>query len=204
MTEQELIDFETDIYNEFEQGHIRFPIHLSKNNECHLIEIFKQIKPTDWVFASHRNHYSALLHGIPKDWLKEQILRGNSMHIMSQEYKFFSSSIVAGSLPIAVGMAASLKGTQDKVWAFLGDMASLSGAFFECVQYSQGFNLPISFVIECNGMATNTPSYETVNINHVHNTSVRRIKKWDKGEVLMYCYERQLPHINIGKFVSFH
>jgi pyruvate dehydrogenase E1 component alpha subunit len=200
-TVEELRAFEEDIKNEFLQGHIRYPIHLSKGNESQLIQIFKEnnIGKDDWCFCSHRNHLAALLKGIPKEWLKEQIIKGNSMHIMSQEYKFFSSSIVGGSLPIAVGVALSLKRKQEKghVWAFLGDMAAESGIFYECAKYAWLWDLPITFVIEDNNMSTNTPTTETFNGWKTN---------WDKTlykNVLYYKYTRECEHINVGTHVVF-
>jgi TPP-dependent pyruvate/acetoin dehydrogenase alpha subunit len=200
-TKEELQTFEDDIKNEFIKGNIRYPIHLSRGNEYQLIEIFKKynIGDNDWCFCSHRNHYLALLKGIPKEWLKNQIITGHSMHLMSKEYKFFASSIVGGSLFPAVGVADSGEHT----FCFVGDMCSLTGKFHESVQYSLHFNLPITFVIECNGMSTNTPSYETVNIEHKHDSSIKTIHEWENGKVIRYCYERKTPHINVDQFVSF-
>ena len=37
-----------------------------------LIKIFKNIKSDDWVFSTWRNHYHALLKGIPKELLKKK------------------------------------------------------------------------------------------------------------------------------------
>ncbi len=197
-TKEELQAFEDDIKNEFLQGHIRFPIHLSRGNELPLIQIFKEnnIGDDDWCFCSHRNHLSALLKGIPKEWLKEQILCGNSMHIMSDKYKFFSSSIVGGSLPIAVGTALALKRKQEKgrVWAFCGDMAAESGIFFESWKYSLAFELPITFVIEDNGLSTNSPTEVCWNMPTTNPKM---------PNVLYYKYTRNCEHINCGVYVEF-
>jgi len=57
----ELINFETDIAKQYEDGNIGSPIHLSKNNEDDLIEIFQYVSTDDWVFSGWRNHYHALL-----------------------------------------------------------------------------------------------------------------------------------------------
>ena len=51
ITPQELIDFETNVKNLYEEGKIRGPIHLASNNEDEVIEIFKYIDKGDWVFA---------------------------------------------------------------------------------------------------------------------------------------------------------
>ena len=61
-----LIDFETEIKEIYEDGKITAPVHLSGGNEDQLIEIFKDVDKDDWVFSSWRNHYHALLHGVPR------------------------------------------------------------------------------------------------------------------------------------------
>ena len=105
ITKRQLIKFEEDIKFLYENKKIKAPIHLSGNNEKNLIKIFKNIKSDDWVFSTWRNHYHALLKGIPKELLKKKIIQGKSMGIMSKKYKFFSSAIVGGILPIAMGVA---------------------------------------------------------------------------------------------------
>jgi pyruvate dehydrogenase E1 component alpha subunit len=200
-TAEKLDDFEDDIRQCFLDAKIRSPIHLSKGNSEILVNLFAEYdigNESNWIFTTHRNHFSALLKGIPKEWLKEQILKGNSMHIMSPEYKFFSSSIVGGSLPIAVGVALSLKRKQEKghVWCFLGDMAAESGIFHECQKYASNFSLPITFVIEDNGLSTNTPSCITWGW----------LTDWNNDlpdNVLYYKYTRNCEHINCGVYVEF-
>ena len=115
MTEDDLISFEAEIAALFEQGKIRAPVHLSKGNEAELIRIFKDIKPNEWVFSNHRSHYAALLKGIPADWLKAEILAGRSITLNNREHKFFSSAIVGGILPIAIGVAMA----GETVWCFV-------------------------------------------------------------------------------------
>ena len=85
----DLIEFEKEIKKIYEKGEIRAPIHLSGNNEDQLIKIFKKIKKHDWVFSTWRNHYHALLKGIPPKWLKKEILAGRSMGINSLKHKFY-------------------------------------------------------------------------------------------------------------------
>ena len=52
VTAQELIDFESRVRDTYEAGKISGPIHLAKNNEKELIEIFQYISEDDWVFAN--------------------------------------------------------------------------------------------------------------------------------------------------------
>tara|TARA_B100001248_G_C27229453_1_gene384139 strand:- start:71 stop:658 length:588 start_codon:yes stop_codon:yes gene_type:complete len=194
LTKKELIDFEIDIKKIYEAGKIRAPIHLSGNNELQLIKIFKKIKKNDWVFSTWRNHYHALLKGIPKGWLKKEIIEGRSMGINSKKHKFYSSAIVGGIIPIALGVAKAikLKNKKDKVWVFIGDMTYETGTFHECYKYARNLKLPLRFVVEDNNMSTNTP------------TDKVWIKKTKKlKNVIYYKYSRKYPHHGSGSWILF-
>jgi TPP-dependent pyruvate/acetoin dehydrogenase alpha subunit len=187
-----LIAFEQRLAEEFEQGKIRAPVHLSGGNEEQLIQIFKSVHRQDWVFSTWRNHYHALLHGVPEDKLLDEIRSGRSMNLSFPEHNFYTSAIVGGILPIAVGVAYALKkkGCNRKVWCFVGDMAATTGAFHEANTYASKQDLPITFVIEDNGLSTNAPTEEV----------------WGRGWVgknLYYPYKRTFPHMGIGKWVQF-
>ena len=103
MDKQDLIAFTEEIAALFEAGEIRAPVHLGGGSEDGLIEVFRDVRPNDWVFATHRSMYAALLKGVPKELVKEEILAGHSMHLNFKEYNFFTSAIVGGCLPIAAG-----------------------------------------------------------------------------------------------------
>lgn len=183
-----LIAFEQDIAKEFEAGHIRAPIHLVGGNEDELIKIFKDVKPSDWCLSTWRSHYHALLKGIPPAEVKRQIMAGRSMFISSVEHRFLSSAIMGGTLPIACGLAS--KG--DTVWCFVGDMCSSIGAFHDAVKFANGYRLNVHFVIEDNGLSTNTPTEQA----------------WGNGifsqkNVSGYRYERTWPHSGVDKWVLF-
>src|SRR3989344_2884226 len=118
LSKEELISFEEKISRLYKEAKIMAPVHLSKNNEEELISIFKYVKEDDWIFSSYRNHYHALLKGIPAERLEKDIIDGHSMHIMNKEHKFYSSSIVPGHLPVALGVALALKlkKSSNQVW----------------------------------------------------------------------------------------
>ncbi|KKL62895.1 hypothetical protein LCGC14_2180590, partial [marine sediment metagenome] len=107
MVTEELIAFERDIADCFERGEIRAPVHLHGGNEEQLRALFCHINPSDWVFSTHRSHYHALLKGVPPELVKAEILKGNSISLQFPEYHFFTSAIVGGILPIALGVAMS-------------------------------------------------------------------------------------------------
>src|ERR1035437_3876750 len=144
MTKQELIDFEREVADAFEAKKIRGPIHLAGGNEDQLIEIFKDVKTTDWVLSTWRSHYHALLKGVPRQKVMDEILVGRSMSLHFPEYKFLTSAIVAGICPIACGLAAA----GERVWCFVGDMAATTGSFNEASGYAMGHNLNVKFVVE--------------------------------------------------------
>ena len=195
LSSKELIAFEDDIIKHWENGEIRGPIHLSNGNEEQLIKIFSKIGVEDWVFSTWRSHYHALLHGVEPSVLKQKILDGKSITIVDKECKFYSSAIVTGTLPIALGVAKGLKEqhSSDKVWVFLGDMAFESGIFYEVHKYARNYNLPLHFIVEDNGVSTNTPTLATWG-------GVRREIPED---VIYYKYESKYPHYGTGKWVVF-
>jgi len=51
-TPDSLIKFEDSIIALWEGARVRGPIHLSNGNEHSLIEIFKRVNTTDWVFST--------------------------------------------------------------------------------------------------------------------------------------------------------
>ena len=200
MDKEGLLAFEDDIKAEFLKGNIKHPVHFSRGNEEPLVEIFKQVKPGDWVFSTHRSHYHALLHGIAPARLKATIMRGDSMHLMDAEHRFFASAIVAGAIPIAMGVALAIKrqGGKEHIWCFTGDMAAETGAFHESAKYAERFKLPITFIIEDNNLSTTTPTRETWGIPDADGSFHGGFHN-----LVLYRYIRGCPHINTDEWVEF-
>ena len=110
INKKDLIDFENKVVTEFKKGETYGPVHLSGGNEEPLLKIFKKVKPQDWVFSTHRSHYHALLKSKDPKWLMNEIIvNANSSHINSKKHKIFTSSIVGGIIPIALGVAMGIK-----------------------------------------------------------------------------------------------
>ena len=195
LTEGDLISFEEEVKSYYDDAKITAPVHLSKGNEKELLDIFQYVHTGDWVFSSWRNHFHALLHGIDRDVLMKDVIDGRSMSTSSLNPKFYSSSIVAGIIPIAVGVAKSLKmkNSQRIVWCFIGDMTFETGIFYEAHKYVKNFGLPLQFVVEDNNLSTNTPTEETWG----------GIKRDIPDDVIYYRYERVYPHHGTGNWVLF-
>ena len=200
MNKKELINFEEEIASLFNQGKIRAPVHLYQGNEDKIIEIFKKINKQDWVFCSWRSHYQCLLKGVPKEEIKNEILSGRSISLCFPEYKIYSSALVGGSIPIAVGTAMSLKLRKEKstmVYCFMGEMTSETGIAHECIKYSRNFDLPIHFVIEDNSMSVCTDTRKTWQQKKLSFEGSK-----DKF-VTFYSYKSKWPHAGAGKRIQF-
>jgi len=200
MNKKQLIDFENDIAETFNQGKIRAPIHLYSGNENFLINFFKKyIKKNDWVFCSWRSHYQCLLKGVPPKRLKKEILEGKSISLCFPEYKIYSSAIVGGVLPIAVGMALSLKRkkSRNKVYCFMGEMTSETGIAHETIKYSRNKKLPIHFIIEDNKKSVCTDTRKTWSQNKL------TYEKSSDKYITYYKYKLKYPHAGAGKRVQF-
>lgn len=187
-TEEELIAFENRIGDLYMDNKLPFLFHLSGGNEKELIDIFKDIKEGDYVISNHRSHYHALLHGIPPEVVEDRILNGRSMFIYDIERNFFCSAIIGGTPAIAAGIAWALKqkGSNKKVWCFIGDGTEDNGHTYEAIRYVDGFDLPCTFVIE-----NNNRSVETTNEERWGKTADYM---WNSPSVIKYYYTCTYPH----------
>lgn len=192
---QELIDFESRMVGLWHQAKIPYPVHFSGGNEEQLFEVFKEIKPGDYIICTHRSHYHFLLAGGSPEKLEKEILHGDSMHLFDKPLNFFTSAIVAGNVGISVGLALALKkkASKNKVWCFNGDGAEDSGHFYEAVRYVDGFDLPCIFILEDNDRSVETPKIERYGKSEM---------KWPKC-VRRYYYKATYPHVGTGKWVDF-
>jgi len=190
LNKDDLINFENEIADCFNNKMIRAPIHLADGNEDQLIEIFQSIKQNDWIYCTWRSHYHALLKGVPSNEIKLAILDGRSITLCFDKQKMFSSAIVGGCIPIALGTALDLKNkkSNDKVWCFVGDMGANMGAFHEAVKYAENFDLPITFVIENNSKSVCTNTYEAWGTNKFNFELDNDKKVYKISDKVLYYY----------------
>lgn len=192
MTAQELIAFETDIAAEFNAGHIRAPVHLYDGNEEQMIEMFRSVKPNDWVCCSWRSHYQCLLKGVPPAELKTEIMAGRSIALCFPRQRIVCSAIVGGILPIAVGIAMAIKrrGGPECVHCFMGDMTFESGVAYECMKYAANHELPLRWIVEDNGKSVCTDTRAVWGLPGA---------PWRQE----YSYSPKYPHAGAGRRVQF-
>ena len=187
-TSEELISFEDEIGDLYLANKLPFLFHLSGGNEKELISIFEKIDENDYVISNHRNHYHALLHGIPPEAVKSRILNGQSMFIYDRRRNFFCSAIIGGTPAIAAGIAWALKrkGSKQKVWCFVGDGTEDNGHLYEAIRYVDGWNLPCTFIIENND--------RSVEASNSERWGKAADYEWDSPSVIKYKYEITYPH----------
>ncbi len=169
-----VIDFENKTKADWESGDLPCLLHLAGGNEKELVEIFNEVRPGDWIFSTHRNHYHALLAGVPVQVVREKINRGDSMFVYSKAHNFFCSAVLAGCCGIAAGVAWELKQrnwidrnvqfmypnaprVDPKVWCFIGDGGEEQGHFYEAAMFVEANDLPCTFIIEDNNRSVDTP-----------------------------------------------
>ena len=210
MTPEQLRDFEKEIEEIYEEGKIRGPVHLRNGNEEDLIEIFKEVGDLDCLFSTWASHLHALLHGIPPEKIKESILAGKSITLHFPEHNFYSSAIVGGICPIAVGKAYAISKRKaamqyQRVFCFIGDMSFLTGIASESIRYSMNHDLPITWVIEDNGKSVGTITEETWKGSTQEWYQIYRnlSHKCENFKITYYRYNTTYPHSGTGVFVEF-
>lgn len=193
MTRDDLIAFEERVADLFNDGKIPYPVHLSDGNEDAIIRAFANIATDDWVCGSWRMHYQCLMHGVSEEDLLAAIYRGESMTLCFPERGIVSSAIVGGILPIATGIALGIKqrGGLEKVHCWLGDMTARTGIFHECAEYARGYDLPIIYYVEENGLSVCTPTH----------AAWGHERGW--SDVVRYRYNSKWPHAGAGQRVQF-
>jgi len=207
ITRQELIDFEKEIGDRFNNREIRAPIHLYDGNEDQIMRVFEKVDTeNDWVCCTWRNHYQALLKGIPKDVLRQEIMAGKSMVMNLPQYKFICSSIVGGIPSIATGLAlaAKLQGTNEHVWCWTGDMSAQTGAWSEAYRYAVAHDLPITFIVEDNELSVLTPTHEVWGDEHWYLPVAGNRHWYESQHLIYYRYKNnKYPHAGAGVRVQF-
>lgn len=147
---------------------IRGFLHLYIGEEAIAVGLMNALSKDDAVLATYREHGQALARGISAKNIMAEMYgkldgcsrgRGGSMHIFDKDTKFYGgSAIVAGGLPLAVGMALADKmQKRNRVTVCIfGDGAVAEGEFHESLNLAALWNLPVLFVCENNRYAMGT------------------------------------------------
>jgi len=153
--------------------------HLSIGQEAVAVGVCENLKPSDYILTSHRGHGHTLAKGAEMGPMLAELCgkdtgychgRGGSMHIADVSTgNLGANGIVAGGLPIAVGVGLSIRyrNTEQVVVCFFGDGATNQGTFHESLNFASVKKLPIIFVCENNIYALSTPIYKTSATEHI-------------------------------------
>ena len=151
------------------EAEIKCPTHLYIGQEAVAVGVCANLRNDDYVFSTHRSHGHYLAKGGDLKALMAELYgkatgcskgRGGSMHLASPDVGLpGSSAIVAGTIPIAVGVAMSFKmQKKDTISiAFFGDGATNEGAFYESLNFASLKKLPVIFACENNLFSTHMP-----------------------------------------------
>ena len=152
----------------YSQGKIRGFLHLYIGEEAVAAGAIPLLNPEDAIVATYREHGHALIRGMSAGTIMAEMYgkangccrgRGGSMHLFDAARRFYGgNAIVAGGLPLAVGLALADKMQQrPRVTACLfGDGAVDEGEFHESMNLATLWKLPVLFLCENNLYAMGT------------------------------------------------
>lgn len=147
---------------------IRGFMHLYNGEEAIAAGIVPLLDPADAIVATYREHGQALVRGVDMGAVMAEMFgklegcsrgRGGSMHLFDAAARLYGgNAIVAGGLPLAVGLAlADAVQQRAQVSAcFFGEGAAAEGEFHESLNLAALWKLPVLFVCENNGYAMGT------------------------------------------------
>ncbi len=147
---------------------IRGFLHLCIGEEAVAVGVVGALSEADAVVSTYREHGHALARGVPMESVMAEMFgratgcsggRGGSMHLFDASRRFFGgNAIVAGGLPLAVGLALAdhLTGEPAVTACLFGDGAFAEGEFHESANLAALWHLPVLFCCENNRYAMGT------------------------------------------------
>ncbi|MBF0595741.1 MAG: thiamine pyrophosphate-dependent dehydrogenase E1 component subunit alpha [Candidatus Omnitrophica bacterium] len=148
---------------------IKTPMHLYTGQEAVAVGVCAALEKGDVVNPYHRSHGWYLARGGNLQAMMAELMGkktgccggwGGSMHLVDVEAGVMgSSSILAGTIPHAVGcaLAFSIKELPQVAIAPCGDAAIEEGVFHESMNWAALKKLPVVFICENNLYSTSTP-----------------------------------------------
>lgn len=147
---------------------IRGFLHLYIGEEAVAVGVMQALHHDDQVLSTYREHGHALARGMDPNAIMAEMYgkstgcckgRGGSMHLFDVSKKFYGgNAIVAGHLPMAVGMALANKKKKNGqiTGCFFGEGAMAEGEFHEAMNLAGLWQVPVLFICENNRYAMGT------------------------------------------------
>lgn len=162
--EQKLLDL-------FAEGKLVGTVHTCIGQEFTGVAVCGALRPGDLVYSNHRchGHFLALTDDVAG--LLGEVMgkpsgvcggRGGSQHLCSKG--FFSNGIQGGIVPVAAGLAMTLKLRKPGYIAvvFIGDGTLGEGVIYETMNIASKWQLPLLIVLENNLYAQSTSHTQTL------------------------------------------
>jgi pyruvate dehydrogenase E1 component alpha subunit len=160
--------FEERTEEQYTRARIGGYCHLAIGEEASTVGAIDALQDGDCLYASYRDHGTALAVGSPPASVMAELFgkesgvahgRGGSMHLLDVQRRFFGGwGIVGAHLPIATGTALALtyNDLPHAVLCQFGDGAVETGSFHEALNLAGVWDLPIVYQIINNqyGMGT--------------------------------------------------
>lgn len=152
----------------YAHGKIGGFLHLYIGQEATGVGAIAALRPEDYVVSHYREHGHCLAKGSEPRRVMAELFgkatglcrgKGGSMHLFDTSTGFLGGyAIVAGGMPIAVGLAvaSSYRADGRVTLNFFGDGAANEGEFHEALNLAAAWKLPIVFLLENNLYAMGT------------------------------------------------
>ncbi len=147
---------------------IRGFLHLYIGEEAVAVGVTEALGSDDAVVATYREHGHAMSRGMSMAAIMAEMYgkidgccrgRGGSMHLFDVEHRLYGgNAIVAGGLPVAVGLALAdqMQNKKSVTCCCFGEGAMAEGEFHEAMNLAALWQLPVLFVCENNFYAMGT------------------------------------------------
>lgn len=172
--------FEEKAEELFSLGRVHGTMHLSIGQEATAAGAASALQKGDYLLNTHRGHGHCLawfdsdVNRMMAEFMGKETGycrgRGGSMHIANvAANNLGANGIVAGGLPIAVGVGLSIKlrGTAQVGLVVFGDGGANEGAFHESLNMASIWRLPVIYLCENNQYAMSMPVRKAFNIERI-------------------------------------
>ena len=168
----------------FLQGKVVGGVYTAQGHEATTVGAVWTLEDSDFIVPQHRDLGMHLTRGTsPRAVMCQWLARGNSpslgfdgqLHIGDIHHGIVPSiSMLGESLPVACGVALTMKMRKHStiVMAPCGDGATSTGPFHEALNFASVQKLPIVFLIENNGYAYSTPTFQEFAIANLSERAV--------------------------------
>jgi TPP-dependent pyruvate/acetoin dehydrogenase alpha subunit len=160
-------------------GRIHGVVHPYIGEEACAVGVCSALAEGDHIMSNHRGHGHSIAAGIAVERMMAELFgratgccqgRGGSMHMADFSVGMLGANgIVGAGVPIAAGAALSdaLDGRDNISVVFFGDGATGQGIVYETINIAALWKLPMLFVCENNGYASETPFSSTLPVKRV-------------------------------------